>query len=102
MRILLANERATLRAACLGCTKLALRRGVSSQVTICHQGGILKDTATGYISIQSVCLCCRLISIGHGLSFMCFGRVLKGLLVFGTAERIILPLELFATTIGLV
>ena len=33
---------------------------------------------------------------------MCFGRVLKGLLVFGAAERITLPLELFAMTIGLV
>ena len=33
---------------------------------------------------------------------MCFGWVLKGWLVFGTVERITLPLELFATTIGLV
>ena len=47
-------------------------------------------------------LCCGLIPIGHGLSFTCFGRVLKGLLVFGAAERITLPLELFATTIRLV
>ena len=31
-----------------------------------------------------------------------FMQVLKGLLVFGTAERITLPLELFAMTIGLV
>ena len=31
-----------------------------------------------------------------------FGWVLKGLLVFGTAECITLPLELFATTIRLV
>ena len=63
---------------------------------------VLKDAATGYLSIQTVCLSCGLISIGHGLSFIYFGRVLKGLLVFGTAERIILSLELFATTIGLV
>ena len=68
------------------------------QVYIC----MLKDAATGYISVQSVYLSCGLISIGHGLSFTCFGRVLKGLLVFGTAERITLPLELFGTTIGLV
>ena len=38
----------------------------------------------------------------YGLSFMCFRWVLKGMLVFGTAERIKLPLELFATTIRLV
>ena len=63
---------------------------------------MLKDAAMGYVSIQTVCLSCGLISIGHGLSFMCFGLVLKGLLVFGIAERITLPLELFATTIGLV
>ena len=47
-------------------------------------------------------LCCRLVSIGHGLSFTCFGQVLKGLLVFGAAERITLPLELFAMTIKLI
>ena len=46
-------------------------------------------------------LCCGLISIGHGFSFMCFGRVLKGLLVFGTAVRITLPLELFEGQTGL-
>ena len=63
---------------------------------------ILKDTAMGYISIQTICLSCGLISTGHGYSFTCFGRVFKGLLVFGTAERITLPWELFATTIGLV
>ena len=56
----------------------------------------------GYVSIQTVCLSYGLFSIGHGLSFMCFGWVLKGLLVFGAAERIILPLELFTTTIRLV
>ena len=27
--------------------------------------------------------CCGLISIGHGLSYTCFGWVCKGLLVFG-------------------
>ena len=37
-----------------------------------------------------------------GILLYVFGRVLKGLLVFGAAERITLPLELFATTIGLV
>ena len=47
-------------------------------------------------------LCCGLITIGHGLSFTCFRRVLKGLSVFGAAERIILPLELFSTTIRLI
>ena len=47
-------------------------------------------------------LSCGLISIGHGLSLTCFGRVLKGLLVYGTAKRITLPLELFAMTIGLI
>ena len=46
--------------------------------------------------------CCGLISIGHGISYTSFGRVHKGLLVFGAAERIILPLELFATTIWLI
>ena len=63
---------------------------------------LLKDAMMGYVSVQTVCLSCGLISIGHGLSFTCFGRVLKGFLVFGTAERITLPLELFATTIGLI
>ena len=43
-----------------------------------------------------------MISIGHGLIFICLGGVLKGLLAFVTAELITLPLELFATTIGLV
>ena len=62
---------------------------------------LLKEAATGYISIQTVCLSYGLISIGHGLSFMCFGWVFKGLLVFGAAEHIILSLELFAKTIGL-
>ena len=56
----------------------------------------------GYVSIRTVCLCCGLISIGHGLSFMCFRQVLKGLLVLGAAERITLPLELFASIIRLV
>ena len=56
----------------------------------------------GYVSDQTVCLSCGLISIGHGLSFTCFRRVLKGLLVFGTEEHITPPLELFAITIGLV
>ena len=63
---------------------------------------MLKDATTGYVSIQTVCLSCGLISIRHGLSFTCFGWVLKGLLVFSTAERITLPLELLATTIRLV
>ena len=62
---------------------------------------MLKDTMTGYVSIQSICLSCGLISIGHGHSFTCFGWVLKGLLVFGTAECITLPWELFAMTIRL-
>ena len=63
---------------------------------------MLKDATTGYLSIQNVCLSYGLISIGHGLSFTYFRQVLKGLLVFSTAEHITLPLELFATTIGLV
>ena len=62
---------------------------------------MLKDATMGYISIQTVCLICGLISIGHGLSFMCFGWVLKGLLVFGAAEHITLALELFTTTTSL-
>ena len=62
----------------------------------------MKDAATGYVSIQTVRLYCGLISIGYGLSFTCYERVLKGELVFGVAERITLPLELFAMTIGLV
>ena len=56
----------------------------------------------GFVSIQTVFLCSGLISTGHGLSFTSFRRVLKGLLVFGAAERITRPLELFATTIGLI
>ena len=32
----------------------------------------------------------------------CFGRVIKALLVFGAAEHITLPLELFAITIRLI
>ena len=63
---------------------------------------ILKDAVMGYVSIQTVCLSCGLISIGHGLSFTCSGQVLKGLLVFGTAECITLPLELFSMIIWLV
>ena len=63
---------------------------------------MLKDAVVGYVSIQTVCLSYRLISIGHGLSFTCFGQVLKGLVVFGTTERITLPLKLLATTIRLV
>ena len=102
MCILLANEWATLRAAYLGCAELALRHSASSQATICHQGGMLKDAMMGYVSIQTVCLSCGLTSMGHQLSFMCFGQVFKGLLVFGTTERITLPLELFAMTIGLI
>ena len=61
---------------------------------------MLKDAAMGYISVQTVYLCCGLISIGYGLSFMCFGQVFKGLLVFGASERITLPLELFSMIIG--
>ena len=55
MRVLLANEQATLRAAYLGCAKLALRHGASSRVTIRHQGGMLKDAMIGYVSVQTVC-----------------------------------------------
>ena len=33
---------------------------------------------------------------------MCFRRVFKGLSVFGAAERITLPLELFTMIIGLI
>ena len=55
MRILLANERATLRAAYPGCAGLALRHGASSRATIRRRGGMLKDAATGYVSVQTVC-----------------------------------------------
>ena len=55
MCILIANKWATLRAAYLGCAKLALCHGVSSRVTIRRRGGMLKDAATGYVSIQTVC-----------------------------------------------
>ena len=92
MRILLANEQAMLWAAYLGCNELALHHGTSSQATIHHQGGMLKDAVIGYVSIQTICLSCGLISIGHGLSFTCFRWVLKGLLVIGATERITLPL----------
>ena len=63
---------------------------------------MLKDAAMGFVSIQTVCLSCGLISKGHGLSFTYFGWVLKGLLVFGATECITLPLELFSMTIGLI
>ena len=63
---------------------------------------MFNDAAIGFVSIQTVCLSCGLMSIGHGLSFTCFGWVLKGLLVFSAVEHIILPLELFAMTIRLV
>ena len=46
-------------------------------------------------------LCCGLVSIGYGLSYTYFGWVCKGLLVFGAAKCITLPLELFVTTIWL-
>ena len=55
MHVLLANEWATLRAAYPGCAELALRHGASSRATIRRRGGMLKDTATGYVSIQTVC-----------------------------------------------
>ena len=44
-----------LRAAYLGCAKLALYLGASSLVTICRQWGMLKDATMGYVSIQTVC-----------------------------------------------
>ena len=86
---------------------VVVNMAISSATAQRRQGSLktkelLKDTATGYISIQTICLSCGLISIGHGLSFTCFGWVLKGLLVFGAAERITLPLELFDIKIGLV
>ena len=102
MRVLLANKWAILRAAYLGCTELALRHGASSRATIRHQEGMLKDAATGYVSIQIVYLCCGLISTGHGLNFTCFGQVLKELLVSSVTGCITLPLELFFMTIRLV
>ena len=46
--------------------------------------------------------CCGLISVGYELSYICFGRVYKGFLLFGTAERITLPLELFVMTMWLI
>ena len=46
--------------------------------------------------------CCRLINVGHRLSYTCFGRVCKGLMVFNTAEHIALCFELFVMTIWLV
>ena len=55
MCVLLANEWATLWAAYLGCAKLALHHGASSQMTVCHRGGMLKDAMTGFVSIQTVC-----------------------------------------------
>ena len=55
MCILLTNKWATLRAAYLGCAELALRCSASSRATIRHQGGMLKDAITSYISIQTVC-----------------------------------------------
>ena len=55
MRVLLANEWATLQAAYLGCAKLALCHGTSSWATIHCRGGMLKDAMTGYVSIQTVC-----------------------------------------------
>ena len=45
--------------------------------------------------------CSGLISVGHGLSYISFRRVCKGLLVFGATERITIPLELVTTTIWL-
>ena len=55
VHVLLANKWATLWAACLGCAKLALCHGASSQATIHRQGGMLKDAVTGFVSIQTVC-----------------------------------------------
>ena len=54
MCILLANKWATLWATYLGCAELALRRGVPSRATIRRRGGMLKDTAMGYNSVQTV------------------------------------------------
>ena len=102
MCALLANKWATLWAACLDCAKLALHHGASSWATICRRGGMLKDAMVGLLACRLFVLCYRLISIGHRLSFTCFKRVLKGFLVFSTAECSTLPLDLFSITIRLV
>ena len=52
---------------------------------------MLKDAAVGFVGIQTVCYLLWLIFVGHGLSYACFGQVHKGLVVFGTVERIRLP-----------
>ena len=62
---------------------------------------MLKDAMVGLLASRLFVSCGGLISIGNGLSCTCFGRVFKGLLVFSAAERITLPLELFATKIWL-
>ena len=56
-----------------------------------HHLYMLKDATMGYVSVQTVCLSCGLISIGHGLSFMYFGRVLKGLLVLAPQSALHYP-----------
>ena len=59
MRILFPNKQAFWNnvawAACLGRTKLALCYSASSQMIVCHQGGMLKDVMVGFVSIQTVC-----------------------------------------------
>ena len=55
IRIILANEQTILQAAYLSCAKLALCFGASSRVTICRQGGMLKDAAMGFVSVQTIC-----------------------------------------------
>ena len=56
----------------------------------------------GYVSIQTVCSVLRADLYRAWTWLYMFGRVLKGPLVFGTAKRITLPLELFSMIIGLI
>ena len=42
-------------ASLLGCAKLALHHGASSRMTIRRRGGMLKDAAMGFLSVQTVC-----------------------------------------------
>ena len=89
-------------AAYLGCAELALHQCFKSDDNLSPRGNVEGRHDRALLASRLFVLCCGLISIGHGLSYTCFGWVLKGLLVFGTTERITLPLELFATTIWLV
>ena len=52
---------------------------------------MLKDAIAGFVASRLFATCCSLIFAGHGLNYICFRQVHKGLVVLGAAEHIRLP-----------